>query len=230
MLSCFTYHAWFVRIHFSIGHLLKYGNCLFNARSRLLIYNESLAELLRLLICLELYINAEKYHLHPLFGDTEQTGTFCTFNSIFVACISNLIFDSGLPSNVKLARKTAMSIIESTVYVPFLAVLALVNVLDISIQLYTKPIIDQRLMGLYNNKIHPFERSISDKCIYLFWGSTSGSDKLDHFVPLLDETAFELLPEDISVELPGELEPFNVKILEEIFVQFGPKLRALQFT
>ena len=183
----------------------------------------------RLLTCIELYINAEKYCLHPLYGDIEQTGSLRTFNSVFVAYISNLIFDSGLPSKVKLARKTAMSIIESTVYLPLLAVLALVNVLDISIQLYTKPIIDQRLMlmGLYDNKVHPFEKIVSDKCIYLFWGSTSGSDNLDHFVPLLDETAFELLPEDNSIELPGELEPFNVKVLEDIFVQFG---RSISFT
>ena len=77
------------------------------------------------------------------------------------------------------------------------------------------------LMGLYDNKVHPFEKIVSDKCIYLFWGSTSGSDHLDHFVPLLDETAFELLPEDNSIELPGELEPFNVTVLEDIFVEFG---------
>ena len=171
------------------------GNYLFNACSRLLIYNESLAELLHLLTCLELYKNAEKYCLHPLFDDINQTGAFRTLNSIFVASISNFIFDLGLPSNVDYARKTALSLIDSTVYVPFLAVLALVNVLDISLQLYTKPIVDQRLISLHNNVVHQFEKNISNKCIFLFWGSTSESDKLDHFVPLFDETDFEVLPE-----------------------------------
>ena len=81
------------------------GNCLFNACSRLLISNESLADILRLLTCLELFRNAEKYSLHPLFEEVSSRGMFRTLNSIFVASISNFIFDLGLASNVEYAKK-----------------------------------------------------------------------------------------------------------------------------
>ena len=149
---------------------------------------------------------------------------------IFVASISNFIFDLGLASNVEYAKTTAMNIIDSFVYVPFLAVLALSNVLGFSIQLYTKSLIDQRLMALYNNLIHPFEKDPSGNGpVYLFWGSTTGSDQLDHFVPLLNESDFELLPEQDPVE-NVELEPLDLKFLENIFIQFGHKNKLLDFS
>ena len=66
-------------------------------------------------------------------------------------------------SSVEYAKKTAMDIIDSSKYVPFLAVLALGNAVGCPIQLYTKPLGDQRLMALYNNLINPFEKGLSDK-------------------------------------------------------------------
>ena len=124
-------------------------------------------------------------------------------------------------SHSYLCKKTAINIIDSSVYVPFLAVLVLSNVLGFSIQLYTKSLIDQRLMALYNNLIYPFEKGISrNEPIYLFWGSTTGSDQLDHFVPLFNESDFELLPEQDPVETV-ELEPLDLKFHENMFVQFG---------
>ena len=56
-----------------------------------------------------------------------------------------------------------MNIIDSSVYVIFLAVLALGNAIGCSIQLYTKPLGDQRLMAQYNNLINPFKKGLSDK-------------------------------------------------------------------
>ena len=83
------------------------------------------------------------------------------------------------------AKNPAMNMIDSSVYVPFLAVLALGNALGSSIQLYTKPLIDQR---------HPFEKDLSHNGpIYLFWGSMTASDQLDHFVPLFNELDSDML-------------------------------------
>ena len=142
-----------------------------------------------------------------------MSGTFRTFNSIFVAFISNFIFDLGLATNVEYAKKTAQSLVDSTVYAPFLAVLALVNVIDIPIQLYTKQISDKRLMLLYN-VIYPFQRGNNAEPLYLFWGSTSTSNKLDHFVPLLDESDFELMG-NIVVNSKVQVEPFYLEFLEK---------------
>ena len=126
----------------------------------------------------------EKYSLHPLFEEISSRGIFRTFSSIFVASISNFIFDLGLARNVEYAKPSAMNI-DSSVYVPFLAVLALGNALGSSIQLYTKPLIDQR---------HPFEKDLSHNGpIYLFWGSMTASDQLDHFVPLFNELDSDIL-------------------------------------
>ena len=66
-------------------------------------------------------------------------------------------------SNIEYAKKTAMNIIDSSVYVLFLAVLAVGNAIGCPIQLYTKPLGDQHLMALYNNLNNPFEKGLSDK-------------------------------------------------------------------
>ena len=67
-------------------------------------------------------------------------------------------------------------------YAPFLAILALANVIECPIHVFTKTIADKRLLNLYNNMIYPFE-SNDNAPIHLFWGSTSTNDRLDHFVP-----------------------------------------------
>ena len=135
------------------------GNCLFNAVSISISDDERLADILRMLTCLELFKNAHLYCNHDLFHEILPSGAFRSLNSIFTACLSNFIFDLGLESNIFSVKKTAAHPSDPKTYAPFLAVLALSNVLCRPIHLYTKPIIDQRLMSFYNNTISPFDKN-----------------------------------------------------------------------
>ena len=71
------------------------GNCLFNAASISICDDESLADILRMLCCLNLYTNAETYCSHELFNKILPAGAFRTLNSIFSACLSLYIHYTG---------------------------------------------------------------------------------------------------------------------------------------
>ena len=95
-----------------------------------------------MLTCLELYLNAEAYAKHDLCKNTFEKGKFQTYNCVFVAAISDEVLKQKTLTNMEYVKETAMSIVNSQVFVPFLAVMALGNILHTTIHLLTDEMSD----------------------------------------------------------------------------------------
>ena len=132
------------------------GNCLFHSCSLYLVKNESLSSLLRMLTSLELYVNAELYVKHDFFEKTFSEGYFQTLKSVFVAAISNDVLMNTTDNNIEHVKETAVRIMQPCVFVPFLAVMALANVINSKIHVFTDRISDGRLFHMYNCVIDTF--------------------------------------------------------------------------
>ena len=84
--------------------------------------------------------------------------------------------------------KTDIDIINPGICSPFVEVHSLAFVLCSPIKLLCKDIDDKRLMDLYTCNINPRENVDENNKMYLFWTSTDDRvDKLDHFVPLMND-------------------------------------------
>ena len=72
---------------------------------------------------------------------------------------------------------------------PFLAVVALANVIRAPVNVFCNAGVDVRLLSLYNCCIKPETEENLE--IFLFWLSNSSNpSNLDHFVPLMKESCF----------------------------------------
>ena len=203
------------------------GNCLFNSCSMLLGGTESLANLLRILSCIELHLNCDQYVEHPLFKDAHKRKSFSSshFNSVFYASIPNSVFDkiNKMWSNADCVRETAIQMLDSDTYASFLVVLALPSVVGAPLRLYTKVITDKRLMDLYNAVILPLTAAKeSPEPLCIFWGSTKSSDELDHFVPLgsVNKVVFSFNEAEHGKDEKSE-DPLDA--LLDIFIEIGSK-------
>ena len=64
------------------------GNCLFNSVSLVLTGDESLSTTLRILVCIELFLNAKFYAYHPYLEDAEGRSLFYSDNTPFTYALS----------------------------------------------------------------------------------------------------------------------------------------------
>ena len=131
---------------------------MFNACSIYLTKKEDLSDLLRILTCIELFINPLYYAKHEIFKKSFDGNKFASLNSVFIQSIANNVLseETGL-SNDDYVKKTAIKLIERHVDVPFISVLALASVVESPIKLCTKDIVDAIQMKLFNSRIDPRE-------------------------------------------------------------------------
>ena len=123
--------------------------------------------------------------------------------------------------NVEYVKETAICIIQPSTFVPFLAIMALSNVINSGIRVFTDRIRDKRLFNMYNCVVNPFGIKKNDsEPLHLFWTSLNSSDKLDHFVPLLGKDVLEqnqaLVPSMVNI-----VEPFDITFMNSMFQQIG---------
>ena len=64
------------------------GNCLFNSASLVVTGDESLSTTLRILVCIELFLNAKFYAYHPYLEDAEERSLFDPDNTPFTYALS----------------------------------------------------------------------------------------------------------------------------------------------
>ena len=200
------------------------GNCLFNTCSLLLRHNEGLASLLRMMTAIELYLNAEYYVQHPIYENAVEKGTFSTFNTAFINSLgNNVLEDEEESSNINYVKKTAISISEQYMFVPFICILGLSNVVGTPIYSCTKDMRDARLMELYNCCVLPkASNPLLSEPLFIFWSKCSSSMdiELDHFVPLFDAKLFNITT--THTEATRDVS-FDFKVLTEIFIKIGMK-------
>ena len=107
-----------------------------------------------------------------------------------IAGISNRVLE---PEHIHLTKpeyvmKISIDIFNPGICSPFVAVLSLASVLCIPIKLLCKDIVDKRLMVLSTCNINERVNADENNKMYLFWTSTDDRvDKLDHFVPLMNQ-------------------------------------------
>ena len=179
------------------------GNCLYNACSIALIGDESLANCLRGLTCMELFMNSWYYADHPHFEDLEKSGKVSKKSS-FVNSLTFEAFDNyALGDYSSAVRAEAQINVSDARYSSFLCLLALSTVTGQPIESYF-PITnddqsdakDLRKSELIRNGCIMPKESISqnDEKIHLFQCAsvpieylytTIIPERKDHFVPLL---------------------------------------------
>ena len=94
-----------------------------------LVGNSKLSDKLRVLVCLELYLNSEYYANHPYLHETYLANThlFSDFKSILSIALSSEI-ELNL-DNVNLIKKEALAMCVDNVFSSFICVLALSSVI-----------------------------------------------------------------------------------------------------
>ena len=119
---------------------------------------------------------------------------FLSYNSAFLASISNTVLKgSGKEnySNIQYVKMTTVELLNFSAdkfsFSPFLAVVALANVIRAPVNGFCNAGVDVRLLSLYNCCIKPETEENPE--IFLFWlSSSSNPSNLDHFVHLMKES------------------------------------------
>ena len=112
---------------------------------------EDLSDLLRILICIELFINPLYYAKNEIFKKAFDGNMFASLHSVFIQSIANnVLSDETSLSNDDYVKKTAIKLIERHVDAPFISVLALASIVKSPIKLCSKDIFDARQMKLFN--------------------------------------------------------------------------------
>ena len=101
------------------------GNSLFSALSIYLVGNSKLVNQLRVLVCLELFLNSNFYASHPSLQGTYNANTelFSDFQSLFFMSLSNGTADLGLANSLLIEEEAKVMCVDN-VLPSFICVLA----------------------------------------------------------------------------------------------------------
>ena len=130
------------------------GNCLFNSCYLSLIHDDSIAIHLRFLTAIELFQHCNKYADHKIFHDAFERGEFLSYNSAFLASISNTVLKGSDKDNIHYVKMTAVELLNFSAdkfsFSPFLAVVAPANVIRAPVNVFCNAGVDVRFLSLYN--------------------------------------------------------------------------------
>jgi len=172
------------------------GDCLFSSVSILLVGNSGLAEDLRTLCCLELFLHAEFYSNHPClrYAFSFHRNLFSSFNSVLFMSLSNKTFESDL-KGADLIKNESLVMHKKGQWSTFICILALASVIDQKIVCYYPDFGDAKIKALFNQLIVPRSFYVNPSSSGFFKINhilfcqlgTQGHDfsKANHFVPLI---------------------------------------------
>ena len=184
-----------------------------------------MSDLLRILTCIELFINPLYYAKHEIFKKAFDGNMFASLNSVFIQSIANnVLSDETSLSNDDYVKKTAIKLIERHVDAPFISVLGLASVVESPIKLCTKDIVDARQMKFYNCHIDPRESVERGNTVFLFWtlSNDTSENKLNHFVPLINSKS--LVSKFIKrTNFVRKESTITKPLIESVFFKIGTK-------
>ena len=187
--------------------------------------------MLRLLTVMELYLHPEEYSSnHPIFKSVVEEGkSFKTSKTAFQSSLEDKYVQSCGKNEIKCIKNYALSICEPNTYVSFMAVLGLVNVINIPIEMKTfrfKSQFESWFKHLTNRSIIPRVKSDAE-VLKLFWTSQNPKiEKLDHFAPIFPViSAPDVEVKNKVKQFTGE-DIFDYKSMSSIFVEIGSKRKA----
>ena len=153
-----------------------------HASSLSMVHEDSMAIHLRFLTAIELFQHSNKYVEHKIFRDAFKRGEYGSYNSAFLASISN---NGENCTNVHYVNMTAVEPLnfsgDKFSFSSFLPVVALTNVIKAPVNVLCNAGVDIRLLAMYNCRNEP-ERE--EKPEILFCLSS------DNFVSLMKESFF----------------------------------------
>ena len=146
------------------------GNCLFNSASLVVTEDESLSTTLRILVCIELFLNAKFYAYHPYLEDAEERSLFDSDNTPFTYALS----ESSAPrfgdnDRQSCVRKEAIFMAHIKEWASLICILARSTVIRRNICSYYPIIGLPAIEQLMNGEINP--RLTSNTIMYfMFYG------------------------------------------------------------
>ena len=131
------------------------GNCLFNSASLVVTGDESLSTTLRILVCIELFLNAKFYAYNPYLEDAEGRSLFDSDNTPFTYALSESSAPTFRDNDQKsCVKKEAIFMAHIKEWASFICILALSTVIRRNICSYYPmiglPAIDQLMIGETN--------------------------------------------------------------------------------
>ena len=174
---------------------------MFSSVSILLVGNNSLANTLRALTSIELYLNADFYHQHPdIVAVSKKTDLFPFFNSVYNLCFSDAVFHNTEYFNSELVKAEAINSCVDKIWSSFMCVLALPSVIRKPLTIYYPNFGEMKLNVLFNRTIKPrINNDLESDLKILFCSLNSPSKqsaisyfKANHFVPLMVKKSLPL--------------------------------------
>ena len=202
---------------------LSTGDCLFSSVSLSVYGNNRFSDELRVLTCIELFLNARFYANHPIISKTlaDFKELFQNFLSVFTCCVSDKAFhafkdDKYCP--IKLCKEEAVVCCEKLKFSSFLCICALSSVVGRCFTTYyPDKCAEIKYTKIFNDKnISPrgLRSKIMDNVSILFCRSfpLSKSDvfKPNHFVPLIHVKQHH--SKKIVVKMPTVLNSVKKKV------------------
>ena len=172
---------------FSSSSTPSNGNSLFNAVSMYLVGSLQLVDKLRVLVCLELYLNSKYYANHPVLTSIydKNKHVFSNFKYIFLKCLSKSPDLSNLDFKT-LIEMEAMCV--DKVFPYHICILALSSVIKHKIMLHFPDFGSIEDQTLFKSEIFPRINEGQFSSINIFFCNLSGNiDNFlaNHFVPLI---------------------------------------------
>ena len=129
---------------------------------------------MRFLTAIELFQHSNKYAEYKIFHDAFKRREFRSYNHAFLASISNTVLKASDNNytNVHYVKMTAVELLnfraDKFSFSPFLAVVALTNVIKAPVNVLCNTAVDVRPLVLYNCCIQP---QTEEKLKYFYFGS-----------------------------------------------------------
>lgn len=189
------------------------GNCLYSSVSLAMVGDNSLVESLRVMVSIELFLNANFYCNHPSFHSifAKHKEKVCSnVNNLLPMSVSFDALDSG-SSGEELVRVEAIFICTDKQWASFLCILGLSSVTNRNITLFYPDCGEIRFKLLFNQQVNPrlpLATTASDDLhiLFSFQGAVTAGEifKPNHFVPIVfGVTGGERkLPQKASQQIP----------------------------
>ena len=183
---------------------LTTGDCLYSSVSLNLFGNNSVCDELRIMTCIELYLNASFYGMHPIIMSAfkKHDKIFCNYMSVFSCCVSDSTFNFFSSNDVQFSelsvefcKKEAIISCKKHIWSSYVSILALSSVIERCIVTYYPDKPSSKYCLILNNQIiyprvHQSKSTISPINILFCCSSPNIRSKNtsftpNHYVPLV---------------------------------------------
>ncbi|XP_065646736.1 uncharacterized protein LOC136076893 [Hydra vulgaris] len=210
------------------------GNCLYCSVSLVIVGNNLLVDILRVLTSMELFINADFYSKDPIFNDIINSGkyNFFSYDIILKMTLSKIVVDQDITKNKQCVRSEAINNCFENQWSSFMCILGLSSVVNSHIFCHYPEFGLDRFFFSFNrlikprvNKLKPIRNKVINIMFCRIGMLPSGfAFTPNHFVPLDVYDFKESRKRNfISFMMPAKLIKFDetpTKEKKQLFLNF----------